>query len=266
MGARLTFLGIAAFWVTMNVLLWRAEFGVRGGDTPVPAQLVWRKILTAPDASSLSVYQEGERMGYCEFSTGVGQQMATFDEGKPPTEGFTAHPGYLLHVAGNVSLGDFTNRLKFDGRLRLDRLRQWEELYLKITSRLTVIEIHSLASNQTAHVKLSSEGVPWLERDVAFTDLQDPGAILRLLGGNAAGDFLGMFDAAGVLPAAAAQRIEWNARRTRVKIGSEAVPVYRLETTLLGRPITVDVSTLGEILRLELPGEISARIDEWSKP
>jgi len=266
MCARLTFLAIVAFWLTMNALLWRAEFGVRGGDTPVPAQLVWRKILTAPDASSLSVYQNGDRMGYCELSTGVGQQMATFDESKPPAEGFTAHPGYLLHVAGNVSLGDFTNRLKFDGRLRFDRLRQWEELNLKITSRLTVIEIHSLASNHTARVKWSSDGMPLLEREVAFKDLQDPGAILRALAGNPAGDFWGAFDAASLLPDTAAQRIEWDTRRTRVKIGSETVPIYRLETSVLGHPLTVDVSVLGEILRIELPGDISARIDEWGKP
>jgi hypothetical protein len=64
----------------------------------------------------------------------------------------------------------------------------------------------------------------------------------------------------------AAQNIEWDARRTRVKIGTEAVPVYRLETSVLGHPVTVDVSTLGEIMRIELPGDISARIDEWSKP
>ncbi len=189
MTARLTFLGITIFWVTMNALLWRVEFGARGGDTPVPAQLVWRKILTAPDASSLSVYQAGERMGYCEVSTGVGQQMAAFDEARPPAEGFVAHPGYLLHLAGNISLGDFTNRLKFDGRLLLDRQRQWEELNLRITSRLMVIEIHSLASNQTARVKLSNDGVLLLERDVTFTDLQDPGAILRALTGEVAGDF-----------------------------------------------------------------------------
>ena len=266
MSARLTFLGITVFWVTMNVLLWRAEFGARGGDTPVPAQLVWRKILTAPDASSLSVYQKGERMGYCEFSTGVGQQMAAFEEGKPPAEGFTDHPGYLLRVAGNVSLGDFTNRLKFDGRLQLDRLRQWEELNLRITCRLTVIEIHSLASNLTARVKMSNDGVPLLNREVAFTDLQNPGALLQALTGTAAGDFGGALDLAGMLPNPAAQRIEWDARRTRVKIGNEAVPVYRLETSMLGHPLTLDISTLGEILCIQLPGEISARIDEWGKP
>ena len=91
MTARLTFLAIAAFWVTMNVLLWRAEFGARTNDTPVPFELVWKKILTAPDESSLSVYQGRTRMGYCEFSTGVGQQMAGLDEDKVP-------PLSLIHI------------------------------------------------------------------------------------------------------------------------------------------------------------------------
>ena len=49
---RLTFLGLAGFWLAMNFFLWRAEYGSRGGDTPVPAELVWQKILSAPDASS----------------------------------------------------------------------------------------------------------------------------------------------------------------------------------------------------------------------
>ena len=264
--ARLTFLGIAAFWVTMNVLLWQSEFGVRGGDTAVPPQLIWRKVLTAPDASSLSVYQKGERMGYCEISTGVGQQMATFDEGKPPPEGFAAQGRYQLHIAGNISLGDFTNRLKFDGRMRFGHQRQWEELNLKISSRTTVIEIHSLATNQIAHVKLISEGVTLLEQNIAFDQLQNPEIILGLLGGNPASGFLGPLDLAEVLPGAAAGKIEWDARRTRVKIGAEAVPIYRVETSFLGHSIIADISTLGEILSIQLPDDINARIDEWTKP
>ena len=41
-----------------------------------------------------------------------------------------------------------------------------------------------------------------------------------------------------MLPDAAGNSIEWDARRTRVKIGSEAVPVYRLETSLLGHAVS----------------------------
>src|ERR1700679_3476466 len=118
MTARLTFLGITAFWITMNVLLWRNEFGSQGGDMPVPLQLVWRKILTAPDASSLSVYQNGKRTGFCDFSTSVGQAMAKLEEDTPPPEGGAARAGYQIHINGNMSLGDFTNRMHFDGHMK----------------------------------------------------------------------------------------------------------------------------------------------------
>jgi hypothetical protein len=266
MFARLTFTGIIAFWLTMNLLLWRMEYGARGGDTPVPLKLVWHKILTAPDTSSLSVYQRGERMGFCELSTGVGQQMASYDEDKPPPEGFVARANYQFHAAGNVSLGDFTNRLKFDCRVLFDHSHNWTELNLKLSSRTTAMEIHALATNQTAHLKFSAEGIPVLERDLAAADLQSPTALVRALAGTLAGDFPGAFDPAEILPAAPAQGIQWEARRTRIKIGAEAVPVYQLETSVLGRSIIVDVSTLGEVLRVELPGNVTASIDDWNKP
>lgn len=266
MVGRLSFLAVAAFWVTMNILLWRLEFGARGGDAEVPPQLVWHKILTAPDSSSLSVYQKDERMGYCEISTGVGQQMADFDEGKPPPEGFATRAGYQLHVAGNVSIGDFTNRIKFEGRMRFGRLHKWQELTFRIITRTAVVEISSAASNQWVHLKMSSEGATVLERDLTYADLENPGAMVRLIAGNGMSDFLGLMDTSEILAGQESQHMEWEARRTRTKIGTEAVPIYQLETSILGRPIVVDVGTLGEILRVDLPDEISARIDDWNKP
>jgi len=263
--ARLTFFGITGFWVTMNVLLWRAEFGSQGGDTPVPLQLVWRKILTAPDSSSLSVYQNGDRTGYCELSTSIGQQMATLDENKPPPESLATHAGYQLHFAGNVAIGDFTNRLKFDGRIQFSPKRLWQEINLKITSHLAVVEIHSVATNQTAHVKITSND-DVLERDLAFTDLENPNTLIRVFAGNFADPLLGAVDLPDFMPESATQKIQWSSRRTRIKIGAESVPVYRLETSVLDHAISVDVSTLGEILRVQLPGNVTAIIDELNKP
>jgi hypothetical protein len=190
--------------------------------------------------------------------------MAALDADKPPPEGLIARAGYQIHLAGNFALGDFTNRVKFDGRASFLSTHQWREFNLKITSRLAVVEIHSLATNQTVHVKIINDG-ELVERDVKFNDLQNPDALIRAFVGDFAGGLLANLDLPA-LPSDSTAPPPWTARRTRVKIGSEPVPVYELEARLLDQAIVIDVSTLGEILSVHLPGNISARIDEWSRP
>jgi hypothetical protein len=51
-----------------------------------------------------------------------------------------------------------------------------------------------------------------------------------------------------------------------VTIGHEQVTAYRLETSVLDHPVVIYVSSLGEILRVELPGGVTALLDEWNKP
>jgi len=267
MMSRVSFVVIAVFWVTMNVLLWRQEYGSHGNDEPVPAALVWRKILTAPDASSLSIYQDGERSGFCEFSTSVETEMAKLDEDRPPPEGVVTRAGYQIRLNGNTSLGDFTNRLRFDGRLSFSSSRQWRELYLKLSSHTAAVEIHSLATNQTVQLKITNEGGV-IERELAFAELADPNAVLRELAGNFGGGFLGVLDLP-VLPQespALSQPVVWEAHRDRLKIGNEPVSVYRLETHMLDYSIVIYASTLGEILRVELPAGFIATLDVWNKP
>jgi hypothetical protein len=48
-------------------------------------------------------------------------------------------------------------------------------------------------------------------------------------------------------------------------MGREPVSAYRLETRVLDQPVVIDVSTLGEILRVELPGGLTATLDQWGK-
>ena len=105
-----------------------------------------------------------------------------------------------------------------------------------------------------------------VERELTFDELQNPEAMLRTIAGNSGIPGLGLLDLPQLLPAGSFTGLRWEARRTRVKIGTEAVPVYQLETGALGYTVTVDVSTLGEILRVQLPGGIRAHIDEWSRP
>ena len=263
--ARLTFLGLTLFWLVMNALLWRAEYGSHAGDTPVPAALVWKKILQSPDASALTVYQNGKRTGYCEFSTSVGRQLAALDDNQVPPENPAARAGYQIHLAGNFALGDFTNRIKFDGSIRFSSANEWRELTLKIASRLANAEIHSLATNQTAHIKIGDEEVSLFDRDVTFAELEKPDALIGAIAGNFAGALLGAIIPSGDANAAA-PKFQWQARLTRVQLGGAHATVYQLETRVFGQPVVVEASKTGEILRAQLPGGIVARIDGWPRP
>jgi len=260
--SRLVFLTVVAFWVAMNVLLWRAEYGAPGRGIAVPVDLVWRKILTAPDASSLTVYQGGEKTGFCEFSTSVEQAMAAFDGDRPPPEGLGRPAGYQIRFDGNVSLGDFTNRLAFNGRIEFVSDRVWRELNLRLTSHGDSVEIHSIATNQTFHLKLMMDGVGF-ERDLTFADLQHPDALIRSLAGDWGAGLSGL----DLFPGSPTRSLlvgetHWEAHHVRLLMGGEPVSAYRLETRFLDRPVIIFVSTLGEILRVELPGGLTATLDQ----
>ena len=250
----------------MNVLLWRAEYGPRGGGVPVPADLVWRKILTAPDISSLSIFQNGRRAGFCEFTTGVGQEMAQVDEDKPPPEGFAALAGYQIRLSGNVFVDSFTNQSKFDARVGFTSNRDWRELTLKFSSRFATVKIHSVATNQNVSVEINTEDTSF-SRVFAFTDLQKPDFLLHAFAGDFSNPPTPGFGLLG-LPrtSSLAGSIKWEATRDRLMIGREPVSAYRLQTRVLNLPVVIYTSTLGEIMRVELPAGITATVDEWSHP
>ena len=258
---RVTFFLIAAFWAVMNVWLWRVQYGPRGGGVPVPADLVWRKVLTAPDASSLAIFQNGQRTGFCEFTTSVGQKMAEVDEDKPPPEGLAALAGYQIRVSGNLFVGSFTNQFKFDARIGFSSNRDWRELSLKFSSRLAAVKIHSIATNQNVSVEITTDDASF-SRVFSFADLQKPDVLLR----SFAGDFTDSPGSGSGLPglpqtSLLAGGIQWEATRDRLMIGREPVSAYRLQTRVLNQPVVIYTSTLGDILRVELPAGVTATVD-----
>jgi len=263
---RITFLLIAAFWVAMNVLLWRAEYGSRGLGVRVPTALVWQKILTAPDISSLNVFQGGQRTGFCEFSTSVEQEMAQLDEADPMPKNSNSRAGYQIRFNGNVSLGDYTNRLTFNGQLEFSHQHEWREINLKLSSHIASIEIHSLAAEQNVHLTIATDDAT-NEEEFSFAELQDPNVLWRSFAGNFGGWAAGLdLPAVPKTSTLLAQNIQWQAHRDRLTLGGEPVPVYRLETSVLDHPIVIYVSTLGEILRAELPGGLIASFDQLGTP
>jgi hypothetical protein len=260
---RLAFGSIVAFWVAMNALLWHAEYGARGSGVPVPVDLVWRKILTAPDTSSLTVYQGGRRTGFCQFATSVEQAMSALEEGTLPPEGMLKQAGYQIRFDGNVNVGAFTNRFAFNGRIKCSSSRAWRELSLKVSAHGDVVEMHSAAANRTVQLKIISAGAA-IEREFTFADLQNPNTLLRAVAGDLGGGLPGDLDLFPLpqMPGAPAGGLRWEAHHARLMVGREPVSAYRLETRVLDQPVVIYASTLGEILRVELPGGVTAVLDQ----
>src|SRR5580765_931666 len=96
---------VTAFFITMNVLLWRSEFGVNHQfGASLPANGVWEKVLTAPDNSFLSIRHHGKKIGTCHWSPSIGQERsARLLVEDPSPEGMIEAPSsYTIDINGNV--------------------------------------------------------------------------------------------------------------------------------------------------------------------
>ena len=136
-----------------------------------------------------------------------------------------------------------------------------------MSTHVATVEIHSARRRTNGSLKITSDGADF-ERVLSFADLQNPNALLRALAGNLGGGLADELD----LPAVPSSP---DALPRKTSLGSAPRPpdhrpragdAYRLETRVLDHPIVIYVSSLGEILRVELPGGVTAALDEWNKP
>ena len=254
---RAAFILVALFWLAMNALLWRAEYGQRARvGSALPAQVVWQKILTSPDSSSLTIFFHGKKIGFCHWITSVGDEFSRFKSGEAPPEGMVKRvAGYGLQLEGNLVFQDFANRARFDASLRLGTNELWEELSVRLSLRPSTIELHSIAAEQKLRLRVG-EGRDKIERVIAFSELQNPQALLGELAGSAG--LLGELGSASLPPRTASWNgLKWEARSDSVKIGMAPVPAYRLQARLFDRyQVLIFVSRVGEILRVELPNDV----------
>src|SRR5687767_13436256 len=83
--SRCLFVLIAAFFILMNVLLWRGELANRNKvSRPVPVENVWRRIITAPNSSTLEIQHHGEKIGILHWIPSVAE--ATRKDKMAPVE------------------------------------------------------------------------------------------------------------------------------------------------------------------------------------
>jgi hypothetical protein len=259
MVSRVVFALITLFWLVMNVLLWRAEYSRTGGiGSTLPAAVVWARILTAPDNSTLDVRYHDRHVGFCRWAASVGDQPGPGPAGAEADEpeGMVRQPsGYAIDLGGNVGLNSPTNRLRFDLRVRFAPDRAWRQFRLRAAVPPQTWHLQSAAADHSLQVAYEGEGIRW-DHTFTLAELQHPQKLLQEFG------LPPMFSlpplASGpVASPPLALGLNWEARNDWFRIGRSPVRVYRLEARLLDKyRIVAYVSRVGEILRVELPDRL----------
>jgi hypothetical protein len=261
--ARIWLLFAAAFWLVMMTLLWRATFGVqRQLVSSIPPEVVWKKMLTAPDHSTLEIRYGTNVAGTCRWRPELGQETATgarMLEESDPIEGMVPQLAYYtLDFDGTVTLPDFPTRISFSAGLTLDTNFTWQKFEMKINLRPDLYEVIANAVDQSVLVRIDAGGDRF-NRKFRFSDFQNPQKLLQEFGGPMLPAMVG---AMGVplstnKLSAAALGLHWEARNDSIIVGRNRVRAYRLQTKLLDRyRIALFVSPVGEILRAELSENI----------
>lgn len=266
MAYRLVFLALGAFWVVMNILLWRSEFGSRGKTGgSVPVAVVWQKILTAPDDSGLAILREGKRVGFARWAPNVGDELAA---GKLSTEEVAPEgmvkrlTEYHLELSGDVMLGIPPARLHFSAAGLFGTNLSWVETSARLALRPLAWQARARKDAGLIELRYDEETNTVWQRSLTFAELRDPQRLAQDLGDPALLALAGQLSLlSGTSTGRASQvswGLNWEATHDTLRIGRTMVQVYRLYARLIDRlQVVVVVSRVGEILRVELPGGVT---------
>ena len=258
---------VTAFFITMNVLLWRSEFGARGRHgTALPADTVWEKVLTSPDNSFLEIRRKGVKIGRAHWSASISEApvASLLNTDDVPPEGMVRSvTGYGLDCDGTVSLEDLS-RVRYNCTLKFNTNQAWREIAIKISIKPFLWEIRASAVDETLRfVAEDDEGRR--EQSYRFSELQSPEKLVKALGGPLMPALLAISgmprnpppkSPPGTAPGPSLG-LAWEARNDWLKVGRTPIRVYRIEAKLFDRfRAAFFVSPVGEILRVELPDDI----------
>ena len=265
---RAAFLAITAFFVTMNGLLWRSEFRAQGEGAPVPLANVWAKILRAPDDSDLEIFYQRRKVGHLRWAANAGETATTnaVSANEELQEGMVRKVGgYSIDIQdGRLDLPENKRRVRFTMNTTFTTNHQWQNFTVQLAQRPTSLELTASATNETVTVGFR-DGDEAVNRTFTFAQLRDPAKLLQEAAGPIPlGLLTGGLLGAGTPELAALPAlqklslgVQWDSRQDWLKVGSAKLRCYRLQTRLLEKhQVTVYVSRVGEILRVELPNDL----------
>ena len=259
---RLLLLLVSVFWLTMTYLLWRMEYvGQSEMTSSVSASMVWKKILTAPDTSSMDIKHSGVKIGYCRWASSIlaenGKTQSISEDGSSalPPGGIV---GYRLDLEGNIAFTEVPGRMRFDCSLRLSTNSEWKDLRLSLNLKPARWEVTANSTDQKVRFTMDDRDGKY-QRVFKLSELSNPQTLMDEFN---LPPVLGMLGAAGTFSDGkgghgASLGLEWKAHSDWVMIGHTSVRAYVLEASVFERyRIRIMVSRVGELLKVELP-------DDW---
>jgi len=254
MTGRMVTVAIALFWVVMNVLLWRAEFG-GGRETlaEVPMDTVLDRVLDAPDNSVLVLRHRGRLVGQLRWNPSITEAAPEGDASADVVEGMVRAPlGHAVDVDLNLFGDTPSTRWRVTAHMDLLAHRAWSTFTVQLMQRPASWQVIAKAGDDDIRLRFEEGKTSW-EQKFSAKDLADPGAWLA---GPYAALLPGGFKAftSGFAPKKAGAGLDWSAHNDWLRVGQNRVRVYRVRAKLFDKHEAVAYfSRAGEVLKVVLP-------------
>lgn len=253
MSARLWFIAVTTFWLVMNFLLWRAEYGAgRGGASQVSLDAVVERLLQAPDKSVLKLYHHNREIGVLHWTPSIIETpVASGATNAAVLEGMVTASGYNLELDLSLNGERPTDRWRIVGNLILGTNQAWQHLNVRVHQRPAMWELTAHAGEDEIALNYENGAERWTKR-FSGRELANPASLLgpyRMLLPGQFASTLKQFD-----PETVSAGLQWEARHDQVRLGRSRVRVFRVSAKLFSNyEIVAQLSRAGEVLKVTLP-------------
>lgn len=246
---------ITAFWLLMNFLLWRAEYG-GGRETvsEVPIEMVARKVMTSADRSSLTIQHQGQRIGQLQWVPSILEEVQDGRSGGSfePEGMVTKASGYLLESDLSLTGEEPSTRWRVVTRVELNTNLVWRSLDIKVIQRPRSWQFRVKSGEDAVHVR-SEEGRSVSEQVFTVADLRQWSSLIAPFKGVLPPGFDLTRSSASFGPGTGSA-LRWTAGDDWFRAGHQRIRAYSVHAKLMDRfALTIFVSRAGELLKIILP-------------
>lgn len=253
---------LAAFWLAMVVLLWRAETGRDNPSSAVPLDLVVERILHASDPSQLRLLHHGRELGQLRWVASIQERAPLPNAQDNAPEGMVrVIEGYRLDMDFALHGETPSQRWRILAQLDVGPDRSLREAQVRFIQRPKAWEVR-IRSGQDV-VEVVEEDGPSMRRVQSF-QVSDIARIQASLGPMAAWLPWTLPNPA-IIPGSRSQpnagpvpapALAWTATDEPLLAGRHKVRTFRVAARILGQlEVVAHVSRAGELLRVTLPDQ-----------